>query len=139
MRCDGVVTRGRLLERPSNAPVSEPVDHLLVDRLSGHRDSHVGRSNARLQLLEILQLVLKRGRNRLALAVCTHDTTPMSTAPSCTLIIVPRLLRKRRPPILRYHLAAIRAFHRFCRAKKTHNRPTSPGLPCNRRGRGCFD
>src|SRR5262245_14454777 len=85
MRCDGVVTRGRLLERPSNAPVSEPVDHLLVDRLSGHRDSHVGRSNARLQLLEILQLVLKLGRNRLALAVCTHDSIQlqMSTASSC--------------------------------------------------------
>jgi hypothetical protein len=56
-----------------------------VDHLSDHRHPLVGRSNARMQ---VLQLVLKFGRSRLAL-LCTHDSTPMSTAPSCTLLSRP--------------------------------------------------
>src|SRR6266545_2093725 len=84
MRCDGAITRGRRLERLSNAPASEAADHL-----SDHCDPLVGRSEARFQLFEVLQLVVKFGRNRLALALCTHDSTPMSTAPSCTLLSRP--------------------------------------------------
>src|SRR5436309_9842883 len=81
MRFDGAVTCGRLLQRLSNAPVSQA-----VNRLSDPREPQVGRSDARLQLLEVSLLVLKFVRNRLAFDHCTHDSTPMSTAPYCTLL-----------------------------------------------------